>query len=137
MIRLLDINVLIAFAWPSHVHHQRTRERFARQQHAGWATCPPTETGFVRLSSHPVVVDPPLTPAEAGTAMSALREMPQHEFWTDDTAAASIDWSAVTTFGHVPDAHLVAVANRNGGRVATLDRRLVERFGDDAATLVT
>ncbi len=134
MTLLLDVNVLVAFAWPHHVHHATTRRWFAGHR-GGWATCPPTELGFVRLSSNPAVVDHALSPAEASAALGALRTMRGHRFWPDHTEAASVDWSAVATFRQVPDAHLVALAARHDGRVATLDRRLVDRHGD-AAVLV-
>lgn len=134
---LLDVNVLIALVWPTHAHHERTRSWFVGQREIDWATSPTTELGFVRLCANPAVVDPPLTPAEAAATMTTLRARKDHEFWPDDTAAGDVDWAAVLTFRHVPDAHLVTVARRRGGRVATLDRRLVARFGPAAAELVT
>ncbi len=137
MTLLLDVNVLIAFAWPTHAHHARARAWFTGMRGGAWATCPPTELGFVRLSANPAVVDPPLAPMQAAATMTALRAMRGHDFWADDTTAAGIDWTAVTTYRHVPDAHLVAIATRHGGRVATLDRRLVQRFGQGVAVLVT
>lgn len=39
MIRLLDVNVLIALAWPNHVHHDAAGSWFARLRRTGWATC--------------------------------------------------------------------------------------------------
>lgn len=135
MTLLLDVNVLVAFAWPNHVHHGRARRWFARRQEP-WATCPATEMGFVRLSANPAVVDPALSPAEAADVVAELRTMPDHQFWPDGTTVSDVDWTAVTTFRQVPDAHLVALARRRGGRVATLDRRLVDRSGDATAVLV-
>jgi hypothetical protein len=35
---LLDVNVLVALAWDSHVHHARTRAWFAANSSDGWAT---------------------------------------------------------------------------------------------------
>lgn len=49
---LLDVNALVALAWDSHVHHARTREWFAGNRGSGWATCPTTESGVVRVSSN-------------------------------------------------------------------------------------
>ena len=53
MIALPDVNVLIALAWPNHVHHHPARPArswFAANRSTGWATCPLTEAGFVRIS---------------------------------------------------------------------------------------
>lgn len=52
MAALLDVNLLVALAWPNHVHHQAALGWFQRNQAAGWATCPLTESGFVRVSSN-------------------------------------------------------------------------------------
>ena len=52
---LLDINVLLALTWPSHVFHPQAQEWFARNRAAGFRTCPLTEIGFVRISSNPFV----------------------------------------------------------------------------------
>ncbi|HAB15647.1 MAG TPA: VapC toxin family PIN domain ribonuclease, partial [Verrucomicrobiales bacterium] len=48
---LLDTNVLIALLWPSHAQHERAVKWFTRHRAKGWATCPLTETGFVRIVS--------------------------------------------------------------------------------------
>ena len=40
MIQLLDLNLLIALAWPSHVHHPQAHAWFADRAPSGWATCP-------------------------------------------------------------------------------------------------
>ena len=47
-VALLDVNVLIALAWPNHVHHELSLRWFKEQQPRGWATCPATQTGFVQ-----------------------------------------------------------------------------------------
>lgn len=135
MTLLLAIDVLVAFAWPTHAHHTRTRAWFARRQE-DWATSPPTEMGFVRLSANPSVVDQPLSPAEAAEVMASLRSMDGHRFWADAVGAAAVDWGSALSHRHVPDAHLMAIAGHHGGRVATPDRRLVER-SEGAAVLVT
>ena len=56
MIRLLDVNVLIALTWPNHVHHDAARSWFTEVRNTGWATCPLTEAGFVRISCNPSAV---------------------------------------------------------------------------------
>ena len=45
---LLDVNALVALAWDSHIHHEAVRTWFAAKSADGWATCPVTESGFVR-----------------------------------------------------------------------------------------
>jgi predicted nucleic acid-binding protein len=52
-IALLDVNVLVAFFDPDHVHHDLAHDWFAGQRRSGWATCAITESGFVRVISNP------------------------------------------------------------------------------------
>ncbi len=47
MVSLLDVNSLVAMAWPNHVHHRAVRAWFKEYESRGWATCPLTESGFV------------------------------------------------------------------------------------------
>ena len=39
MTALLDVNVLMALAWPNHVHHAPARSWFNARRKSGWATC--------------------------------------------------------------------------------------------------
>ncbi len=65
MIDLLDVTVLVALAWPNHVHHHSARRWFAHRP-GPWATTPVTECGFVRVSSDRVVIPDAVTPEAAG-----------------------------------------------------------------------
>ncbi len=124
MTRLLDINVLIALAWPSHVHHSLVRDWFARHHEEGWATCPITQLGFVRISSNPRFVDGAVTPLQARDVLSAATGRAHHVFWSDAidiTAAASNLPPFVVGHRQVTDAYLVRLAQQNRGRLVTLD----------------
>jgi len=59
-VSLLDVNVLLALAWPTHVHHAAAHRWFAENHAMGWATCPLTQLGFVRLGIQPAVVKIPI-----------------------------------------------------------------------------
>ena len=48
---LLDINVLIALLDLDHVHHRRARSWLLREIVSGWASCPLTENGCIRIMS--------------------------------------------------------------------------------------
>jgi predicted nucleic acid-binding protein len=50
---LLDTNLLIALAWPQHVHHGEAHAWFGKVARGAWATCPITQLGFIRISSNP------------------------------------------------------------------------------------
>jgi toxin-antitoxin system PIN domain toxin len=126
---LPDVNVLVALAWPNHVHHRQAQLWFAENHRSGWATCPLTESGFVRVSSNRRVLPDARRPAEAILLLRQLTALPGHSFWTDDISLARSQWidaERLLTHGQVSDAHLVALALRRRGRIATLDRGLVE-----------
>ena len=42
MVALPDVNVLVALAWPVHVHHDLVHEWLAGHGDQQWATCPLT-----------------------------------------------------------------------------------------------
>ena len=50
---LFDVNVLIARFDPAHVHHERAHRWWKLNKTSGWASCPLTENGFVRILSQP------------------------------------------------------------------------------------
>ena len=77
---LLDVNVLIALAWPNHPFHQRAVTRLTRREPHQWATCLLTQAAFVRLSSNPVVIPDAKSPSEAGDMLGRLVDDPNHVF---------------------------------------------------------
>ncbi|MEP6843368.1 MAG: TA system VapC family ribonuclease toxin [Pseudolysinimonas sp.] len=120
---LLDLNVLIALAWPQHVHHARAHAWFESLT-SPWMTTPVTEAGFVRLSTNRAVVTEAVSMATALAMLSAMRAVPGHTFLPDDSglAAPVIALDALATSSQVTDAHLVNLAASSGAVLATLDR---------------
>lgn len=125
MIALLDVNVLVALAWPNHLHHGAAHRWFAHQKSLGWATCPVTQSGFVRVSSNPTVFPDARQPAEALALLDRIARVEGHHFWVDDVSLVSAEeflGLALTGHRQVTDAHLLCLARRRGGRLATFDR---------------
>lgn len=124
-VHLLDINLLIALAWPSHVHHRDAHAWFARKADSGWATCPLTEIGFVRISSSPTIIPEAVTPREALAVLGKMKDHEHHVFWPDSISvdhARYVPSGLLVGHGQVTDAYLLGLARRNHGRLATLDR---------------
>jgi len=124
---LLDINVLIALAWPSHVHHALAQRWFAAKRRSGFSTCPITQTGFVRISSNPRFIANAVTPIEALQLLDRMTALPEHLFWPDDLELSEVVRGVNMLSGHrqVTDAYLLSLASKHGGRLATLDRAAV------------
>lgn len=121
---LLDVNVLVALAWPNHVHHDLSIAWFEEHSSSGWATSPVTQSGFVRVSSNAHVIPEAKTPAEALLVLERIVSLSDHQFWEDDISLVDSKMVAKDRLvGHrqVTDAHLLALAIRHGGRLATFD----------------
>ena len=119
----------MALAWPNHVHHGRALQWFSALGEQGWATCPVTESGFVRVSSNVRVIPDARTPVQAIELLRQIRGLPGHSFWADDVSPVDSDAPAferVVGYRQVTDAHLVTLAMRNRGRLATFDRGVAE-----------
>jgi uncharacterized protein len=124
---LLDVNVLVALFDPAHPNHEEAHQWFGRTRRRGWATCPITINGCVRVLSNPAY---PTVEATAGEVISRLRGLctdPAHQFWPDgpsllDPAVFRPEFIA----GHqrITDAYLLAIAVRHEGRLATFDRSI-------------
>jgi uncharacterized protein len=122
---LLDVNVLVALFDPDHVHHEPAHAWFSMHRSAGWATCPLTENGVVRILSNPAYSPSAERPAQIARRLAAFRQSGNHVFWPDDVSVC--DSSAFNlTVGHkqLTDVYLLALAVRHGGRLATFDRSI-------------
>jgi toxin-antitoxin system PIN domain toxin len=124
---LLDTNVLIALLWPSHAQHTRAVRWFTRHRSNGWATCPFTQAGFVRIVSNPAFSRDAVTPRDAVGVLAANTASKDHAFWPDELPLAeAIAFAGSKLLGHqqVTDAYLLGLVLRRGGRLATLDERI-------------
>jgi len=124
---LLDVNVLVALFDPDHVHHELAHNWFADHHEQGWASCPTTENGFVRVLANPAYGAALSRPADLVTRLTRLRSSPHHQFWPDAVSPcdASLFRPALVR-GHrqVTDAYLLGLAVKMGGRLATFDRTI-------------
>jgi len=99
---LLDVNALIALLWPAHAQHAAALRWFRRRGRLGWATCPHTEIGFIRIASNPAFSRDAVSPGEA---------------------------AALHGHQQVADAYLLQLAEEREGRLATFDRGLSSLVG--------
>jgi toxin-antitoxin system PIN domain toxin len=127
-VSLLDVNVLLALAWPTHVHHHMAHQWFAENYREGWATCPLTQLGFVRLSMQPAVVKIPILFGDAMAALVQMTAHGEHSFWPHEGGLADMNEEIrARLVGHhqLTDSVLLDLAIRHRGRLATFDRRVL------------
>lgn len=120
---LLDINVLIALLDQDHSMHGAAVRWFAATAPRGWASCPITQNGCVRVMSHPGYPNP----LKVGAVIERLADAiaaPEHEFWADDVSLLDADVADRTRIHgprQVTDLYLLALAVRRGGCFVSFD----------------
>jgi toxin-antitoxin system PIN domain toxin len=121
---LLDVNVLIALLDPSHMFHAAARGWFREKGARGWATCPLSENGCVRVMSNPGYPYPGLTVARVRALLAELVAIDDHRFWPDSVSLLDAKYFRLDEAGpkHLTDVYLLGLAVRFGGRLVTFDR---------------
>ena len=120
---LFDVNLLLALLQPDHLHFERAQKWWEANQQYGWASCPLTENGFVRIISQRTY-QKPLLAAEAVRRLAEQIEATNHLFWSDNLSIADsavFDPHGILGPNQITDVYLLALAVTNGGRLATLD----------------
>lgn len=127
MIYLLDINILIALCDEAHEFHGRAWTWFEPRQSEGWATCPISENGFLRIFGNPAYPTGPASIGEARKFLAQMRSSQGHRFWPDDISIADLalfNLSNRVTSRQVTDIYLLGLACRKSGKFATFDQRV-------------
>jgi toxin-antitoxin system PIN domain toxin len=133
---LLDVNLLLALAWPTHMHHRAAHRWFGINRKRGWATCQLTQAGFVRISALPRVTKNLVTIADATAILAASTSAAEHVFWGQTAPLTEmLPELRARIMGpqQLTDALLLDLAVRNGGTLATLDRRVCHLIGREFA----
>lgn len=124
---LLDVDVPVALFDPAHPNHDDAHRWFGQDRKRGWATCPLTINGCVRVLSNPSYPSVDATAAEVISRLRALCGSRWHQFWPDEVSL--LDGTLFRPdkiAGHqkITDAYLLGLAVRRGGRLATFDRSI-------------
>ena len=119
-VALLDVNVLVALVWSTHESHSKVQNWFQQQAKGGWATCPVTQAGLVRIVPNPAFSPNAVSANDAISLLKADVAHPSHRFWRDEIGFVE---------AAKPFAARITVLNR-GMRflagAAMIERRIVE-----------
>lgn len=142
MLSLLDVNVLIALLDENHVHHPDASTWFSGHVDEGWASCPITQNGCLRIVSHqryPNVLEV----ADALSRLKAAVATPYHRFIPDDISLLDenvIDRRHLLGQRQLTDAYLLALAVAHDARLVTLDKSIpvatVRNAGDSSLLII-
>jgi toxin-antitoxin system PIN domain toxin len=120
---LLDVNVIVALLDEGHAMHSVARDWFAAHASGGWASCPITQNGCMRIMSHPGYPSP-VPIAAVAERLTEAAATPLHEFWPDDLSlldARAVDLGRVHGPRQLTDVYLLALAVRRRGRLVSFD----------------
>ncbi len=123
---LLDINVLIALHDRDHVHHERAALWFESNVSHGWASCPLTQNGCLRIMSQPAYSSP-LPLAELLAMLKSSCAAKVHQMWPDDVSlldATRFNHAHMHSQNQLTDLYMLALAVKNEGRFVSFDRRI-------------
>jgi len=122
-IGLLDVNVLIALCDGRHEHHEHAARWFVAHAAAGWASCPLTQNGTIRIMSAPAY--PGARPVTQVLAqIQQLCASAHHHFWPDSVSlvqAGTLNPTHLLGHRQLTDVYLLALAVHHQGLFVTLD----------------
>lgn len=111
---LLDVNCLLAAIWSTHQDHVKA-DIWCRNKEL--ATCPITELGFLRISTHPRALN-----CDMNSARALLKDfLSKHSVQTIAADLPALG-SKATTSDAVTDMYLADLASARGYKLATLDQ---------------
>ena len=131
MIFLLDVNMLMALLWESHEHHQVARAWLRRI--TNFATCPVSQLGFARVSSH-AALGYSMLPEHAFSILRRFLADPRHQFVSDDLSCEdrALHTELMGTSNQITDHYLVALARQHHLTLATFDQALAHTFAKES-----
>ncbi len=126
-VSLLDVNVLVALFFADHVHHDIAHDWFADHRRQGWATCPLTENGLLRVACQQPSGEVTFRPSDVIDHLTRLCRDKHHRAWADSVSLADTTLFApefIRDAGQLTDVYLLGLAKKMGGQLATLDRTI-------------
>ncbi len=123
---LLDVNVLVALALSTHVHHRVAHEAL-RTFEGHWFTCPVTEAAAIRLLLNPRVTGRRFGAQEVLATVVGMRGHTRWAWCPDDSSLTgpTIDTRVLAGHQQVTHLHLVNLAAAQRLVLATFDAALL------------
>jgi uncharacterized protein len=120
---LLDVNVLIALLDSDHASHDSAIGWFAKHARQGWASCPITQNGCIRVMTNPGYPNRLPVQAVIGHLADACSQK-IHEFWPDEVSlldSTVVEATRIHGPRQLTDVYLLALAVAHEGRLVSFD----------------
>ena len=121
---LLDVNMLLALLDGGHLHHAKAAAWMAAHHKDGWASCPLTQNGCLRVmslsgypNSQPVAV--------VAERLAQAIQHGSHEFWPDALSLLDdglLQWDRMLKSSQITDIYLLALVVKHKACLVTLDQ---------------
>lgn len=133
MTALLDVNCLVALLDPAHVCHEAAHAWFSENRQLGWATCPLTENGILRVISSPAYPGRRTTLRKAFDLVATFVKADAHVFWPDAISILeTVKKKHLLGHRQITDLYLLALAVARDGRLVTFDQGIQLHAVSDA-----
>ena len=138
---LLDVNLLIALLDHDHMHHEIAVAWWLQSNaQMGWASCPITQNGCIRIMSNPGYSSRiSISVSDVADKLREVTSTSYHTFIPDNINpldSSNIKWANIQKSKDITDVYLLALAVHNDYQFATLDRKVrkeaLRNFSDDA-----
>ena len=123
MLPLYDINVLIAMIDNEQAQHETAITWHDEHAASGWATCPITQNGLIRIMSQPAYTRP-LTTRQVTERLHEATLASNHYFLADNVSLADpavVAFDALLSHKTITDIYLLALAISHNARFITFD----------------
>ena len=126
-VALLDVSVLVALFNAGHTHHQVAHDWFGDNRGSGWATCPLTENGLLRVLGNSARVGHHVPLPQLVPQLNRFCASHDHHFWPDTVSLRDsqlFNVSLVRGHQQITDVYLLGLAVKHGGRFVSFDNRI-------------
>lgn len=125
---LFDVSALIALLHLQHTFHRAAFDWWIVNSGNGWASCPITENGLLRIMSNPrYSAFVRFSVGEVGELLNRFVTNSDHQFWPDDISLVdkrTFKSDAILGPLQITDAYLLGLAAKNKGRLVTFDQSI-------------
>lgn len=124
---MYDVNALIALLDRNHPSHNAVSAWFIGNIEDGWASCPLTQNGYLRIISQPSYSGQ-RNLDEAYDQLLVATSTQHHQFIADDISLLDdmlVRFSYLSGHRQLTDVYLLALAVAHDARLVTLDSRIL------------